>query len=94
MEDRVTKHYTTLQKDPRIKNPGVFCFSSVNIQVTRTWLCTINMERTGGLPDEIYGDNVESIKVAYKANWYLLTLNQNRTHSVTVCFIRHILKSV
>ena len=29
-----------------------------------------------------------------KANWYLLTLNQNRTHSVTVCFNKHILKSV
>jgi len=29
-----------------------------------------------------------------KANWYLLTLNQNRTHSVTVCFNKHIGNSV
>jgi hypothetical protein len=26
LEDRVTKHYTQLQKDPRTKHPGVFCF--------------------------------------------------------------------
>ena len=29
-----------------------------------------------------------------KANWYLLTLTQNRTHSVTVCFNKHIGNSV
>ena len=29
-----------------------------------------------------------------KANWYLLTLNQNRTHSVTVCFNKHFRKRV
>jgi hypothetical protein len=29
-----------------------------------------------------------------KTNWYLLTLNQNRTHSVTVCFNKHFRKRV
>ena len=29
-----------------------------------------------------------------KANWYLLTLTQNRTHSVTVCFNKHFRKRV
>ena len=29
-----------------------------------------------------------------KANWYLLTLTQNRTHSVTVCFNKHFPKRV
>jgi hypothetical protein len=29
-----------------------------------------------------------------KANWYLRTLTPSRTHSVTVCFNKHIRKSV
>lgn len=49
----------------------------------------------GGLPDDKSLAITEMRKkVAYKANWSHLLLTPDWTHSVTVCFIRHIQKSV
>jgi hypothetical protein len=64
----------------------------VKIQETRSWPCTINMGQTGGLVDGIPSCGKKILVI--KANWYLLTLNQNRTHSVTVCFNKHFRKRV
>jgi chlorite dismutase len=50
----------------------------------------------GGLPDDkSVAITLMRKMVAYKANWYLLPFDgRAELHSGTVCFIRHIRKSV